>query len=369
MTRLARRPGTFLPTPSQHHLLRAALVTDREAAADALARWTASTALDNVDLASARLAPLLYRNLERLGIAHPYAPRLKGLYRRFWYHNELLLDAARDAICSLASAGMPVVLLKGAAIAVSLCEHALRPMQDVDLLVKRIDFRAALGVLQRDGWHLDPFRDPEAHLVFQHAVRLRRGPAEVDLHWTAAWGMFDAEGEREFWRAARRVTFRGEQALVLAAPDQMLQMFVHATLANGPIPPIRWVADAVLIRRAAATFDWDRLVRMAALRRQSLAAMRCVEYLATGLGVEVPGGVLRDLRHHVRLGEWPRLALRSSLGIGHRLHTLLMWMETARLDGLRHTPHRLAMMARLIRSRVGAPQDASSRVVGEPRRA
>jgi len=72
--------------------------------------------------------------------------------RWFWYHNELLFDAARDAIRSLASAGMPVVLPKGAAIAVSLCEHALRPMQDVDLLVNRIDFRAALGVLQRPGW-------------------------------------------------------------------------------------------------------------------------------------------------------------------------------------------------------------------------
>ena len=40
--RLAERAGTFIPTREQHFLLRAALLTDRDAVLDALARWSAA---------------------------------------------------------------------------------------------------------------------------------------------------------------------------------------------------------------------------------------------------------------------------------------------------------------------------------------
>jgi hypothetical protein len=283
------------------------------------------------------------------------------MYRRAWYRNELLLDGGRDAVHALRAAGVPAVLLKGAAIAaVVVQEHALRPMQDFDVLVPRAAFPHAVEVLRREGWRGNPpVRDPEAHFVFQHAGSFRRGPAEVDLHWASAWGMLDADGEREFWRAARPVAFRGEDVLVLAAPDMLLQTFVHATLAQTTIPPIRWAADAMLVLRAEPALDWDRLVRMAALRRHSLGAIRCIEYLRDGLEANAPAGVLRELRRNVRALERPYLALRTSLGVGYRVHSLLTWLDIARLDGVGHMPRRAWMMLRFLRSRLAAPPAAS----------
>lgn len=359
--RLAERAGTFIPTRGQHLLLRAALLTDRDAVLDALTRWAAASPLESIDQGSARLVPQLYRTLERFGIAHPWTGRFKGMYRRSWLYNELLLEGGRDAIRALSGAGIPVVLLKGAALAASVVEeHALRPMQDFDVLVERGAFRGAVDALWRGGWRIDPpIRDPEPLFTFQHAVSFRRGIARVDLHWVAAWGMFDAEGEGEFWRATRRVRFRGEDARVLAAEDHVLQAFVHATLADSAVPPIRWAADAVLLLRADPTFDWDRLVRMAATRRQSLCAACCVGYLRDGLEVGVPDGVLRDLRRGVRILERSQLALRTSLGIGYRVHSLLMWLKTAGLDGARHLPRRLCVMLRFVRSRFESSPDGS----------
>ena len=316
------------------------------------------------------------------------------MYRRAWFYNELLLEGGRDAIRALSGAGIPVVLLKGAALAASVVEeHGLRPMQDFDVLVERGAFRGAVDALRRDGWRIGPpIRDLEPLFIFQHTVSFRRGIARVDLHWVAAWGMFDAEGEREFWLAARRVRFRGEDARLLAPADHALQAFVHATLADPAVPPIRWAADAVLLLRAEPTFDWDRLVRMAAIRRQSLIAARCVGYLRDGLEVGVPDDVLRGLRRGVRILERPLLALRTSLGIGYRAHTLLMWLKVSGLDGARHLPRRpvrhaalssgcaprerrmrrgatwrLACYAAEIRGRAGAATPACRGYAGRPR--
>jgi hypothetical protein len=348
--RLAERAGTFIPTLEQHLLLRATLLTDRGAVLDALGRWSVVTPLERIDHGSARLLPQLYWNLERLGIAHPWLERFKGMYRRSWLCNELLLEGGRDAIRALGRSGIPVILLKGAALVASVVEeHALRPMQDFDMLVRRDSFDRAVEVLRREGWHIHPpVRDLEPVCTFQHAVSFRRGMAQIDLHWLAAWGMFDADGEGEFWRAARRVRFRGEETLVLASADHMLQAFIHATLADPAVPPIRWAADAVLLLRAEPSFDWGRLVRMAVDRRGSLSAMRCVEYLSEGLEVVVPDAVLPDLRRGVCIVERPYLRLRTSLGIGYRVHTLLMWLRTAGIDGVGHLPYRLWIMLRFV---------------------
>ena len=114
----------------------------------------------------------------------------------------------------------------------------------------------------------------------------------------------------------------------------------------------------MLLLRAERQFDWERLVRMAATRRWSLGVARCVEYLSEGLEVVVPEGVPRDLRSRARVLEHPYLGLRSSVGIGYRVHTLLMLLRTAGIDGVRHLPHRLRVLPRFVRWRLQATPDA-----------
>jgi hypothetical protein len=360
MMTLARRRGTFLPTADQHHLLRAALLTERKAVIESLHEWRRLMDLDDIDHGSSRVLPLLYRNLERLSIDDAAMGRFKGIYRRAWYRNELLISSGLDAVRSLRAAGVESMLLKGASLVATVCpEHALRPMQDFDILVERHSFARAVDLLLTQGWRIDPpLRDPEAHLAFQHGVSLRRGGGELDVHWLSAWGMFDLGGEAEFWRAARRVLLGGETVEALDSADQLLQICVHATLASPLIPPIRWVADAVLILRDAP-LDWQRLVRMSRLRGFSLAVYRCLTYLREGLDIDVPIAVLEELHRDARAIEYPLLSLRCSFGAGYHVHSFLMWMKTAFLDGWGALPARLRLFARFLRSRVDAKPDDS----------
>jgi Uncharacterised nucleotidyltransferase len=58
-----------------------------------------------------------------------------------------------DVSSAMAQAGVPLLVLKGAALAQLVYEDPrLRPMRDVDLLVRKTDARRALDVLMRCGF-------------------------------------------------------------------------------------------------------------------------------------------------------------------------------------------------------------------------
>ena len=89
--------STPLPSAAQRLLLEAAL-GDGEAAVAAAREWSLLVDLDRIDFGSFRLLPLLVRNLERLDIELPSSDRLRGIYRRCWYRNQVLLRGAKAAL-------------------------------------------------------------------------------------------------------------------------------------------------------------------------------------------------------------------------------------------------------------------------------
>src|SRR5574341_997684 len=78
------------PDRRQRLLLRAALLADGDAL-DAWQAWKSEADFDQLDYGTARILPLLYRNLTFLQIHDPFLRRLKGIYRRTWYANQLTL--------------------------------------------------------------------------------------------------------------------------------------------------------------------------------------------------------------------------------------------------------------------------------------
>jgi len=126
--------GAFASGP-QRWLLRVA-VLDGDAARDAWERWRPGADLGSVDRGSQRLLPQLYRNLVALGVDDPALPRLREEHDRQEAANARLFARAGEAVGALEAAGVPTLVLKGAALAF-LCYDSLgaRPMTDVDVLV------------------------------------------------------------------------------------------------------------------------------------------------------------------------------------------------------------------------------------------
>jgi hypothetical protein len=144
----AARPGRVWPTREQALLLRAAL-GDGDEAQVAWEAWRAATDFDRLDGGSYRLLPLLYRNLERLGVGEEGTDlgRLRGIYRRTWYKNRIAIAHLAGLIGHLDAAGIPTMVLKGAALTTLYYrDHGGRAMEDCDLLVPVARAREAVAV-------------------------------------------------------------------------------------------------------------------------------------------------------------------------------------------------------------------------------
>lgn len=361
MIPFAAGEGTYVPTRPQYDLLLAALQTDREEVLAALARWKESVHFDDIEVGTLRMLPLLYRNLQQLAIDDPVMPRLKGIYRQVWFRNQLILRQGGAALRSLREAGIQALLIKGAALVATVYDDvALRPMEDFDVVVPRADFRRAAELLMSLGWRMDPRPDDlEPHLAFHHAISLKReeGGGELDLHWATTYGTFEAAGESEFWEKSRPGTLGGEPVRILAPPDQLLQVCVHATQRNFDVAPIRWIADAkFILDRAGDSFDWNRLVELARLRSLSLPQLRCLVILRDGFAREIPAGVLESLRRNVRLREYPLLRLRLASRRVQRWYAAMIWVRLLFLDGAGAVPRRLALLRRYLRSAFRVPR-------------
>jgi len=257
-----RPQDRFWVTPEQKLMLTAALC-DGDTALAAWHAWRRAVDGRALDAASLRLAGLLRENMLRLGVEDPILSGMKDDFRLSWYHNQQLLHRLRAVLTKLHAAGIAVILLKGCHLAVSYYDNiALRPMADLDILVRYRDWPQVMAVLTGDGWEPvmpiqgPPLRDPLASGC--NAVALSKDGVELDVHGSPFHECLDPEPLEPLWAAAVPVDLGGVTALGLGAADLMVHGFAHGVRMN-VVGPIRCVADAVMILRREPEFDWDRL--------------------------------------------------------------------------------------------------------------
>jgi len=319
-----RRPRERLrcrPTPDQELLLQACLLKGDDAVR-AFDLWRARTDIDRLDHGSYRLLPLLYANLHDLGSTDPLTEKLKGVYRRTWYTNQLLFHRAAALVQALEEAGLKTLLFKGGAlIPLHYKDPGLRPMGDFDVLVPTERATEAVRVLQRNGWR--------PRLLFE-TQRLSRdcagfvsgGGQEVDLHWHLLEECCYEGANQPFWDNAIPLSLNGIPTRALGAADHLFYVCVHGSRWKD-VPPVRWVPDALAIlggcrfdaadpghraaaepgHRAAAgrdapgrnAIDWNHILDLAVSRRLVLPVRETFNYLRDIFGAPIPSAVLETL--------------------------------------------------------------------------
>ena len=106
----------FFATYDQELLLKAALLQGPDAI-HAWQEWKDNTDLEgHLDRGSFRLLPLLYKNLLRHRVKNPFMNKLKGIYRREWYKNQMLFFEMSKVLRYLHDKGIRTMILKGAAL-------------------------------------------------------------------------------------------------------------------------------------------------------------------------------------------------------------------------------------------------------------
>ena len=290
----APRRGAYWPSPHQETLLRAAL-SDGAAARRAWELVRPGLDPERADHASQQILPLLGANLARLGVTDPLVNRLATLRERTGAENRALFAAGRQILLALHAAGVDTLMLKGGALAVSVYRDiGLRPMGDLDVLVRTGQARAAVEALAAAGWCGRAAVTPE-YIRTQHAADLfAAGDLKCDLHWHVYWECCGPDADDELWAASVPLAFAGVDTRTLAVADQLLHVCVHGS-RRARRPGIRWIADALAVLRAGGV-DWARLLGQAAERGVVLRAGTMLLYLRDAFAAPVPDEVVGELQ-------------------------------------------------------------------------
>lgn len=282
--------GGWKPTPRQELLLRAALVQNEDAIT-AWSEWLRQNGTMAPDGGSERMLPLVFLNLTALGVTHPELLPLRLKYRETWARNQLQMRRGSRALAALSGAGIPSMLLKAfALIPLYYRDPGARPTGDMDVMVPIERDLEALQVLERAGWRpvkraLADMSEPYRARHYAHTLMNSEG-LSLDLHRHLLYFETRLDGDKTFWSGAIPLLFEGIETRALQPADQLIHACAHGTPWN-ETPPIRWVADAIVLLRSAE-IDWARVVRQAQEHQVTLIMRNTLAYLKDAFAAEIP---------------------------------------------------------------------------------
>jgi hypothetical protein len=292
---MTRTKNDCWPTSEQALLLRASLLKGRDAI-QAWEQWTKLVDINNIDYGSQRLLPLLYQNLLDHEVQTPLMARYKGVYRRFWLSNQLLFNRVKPVLSALYDAGIQTLLFKGAGLIFG-CDlnYALRPMDDIDFLVPKEVTQIAINIIRELGWqpkfeYAADF-DTMSHAAMYHDCRGH----VIDLHWHSLMHDLTGSNELGYWERSFGTNIDGIPVRIMGTADLLIHICVHGIQWN-PIPPIRWIADAIiLLENSKTATQWDHLLEQTERLHVTLPMSHGLRYIKQELNAPIPDYVLRSL--------------------------------------------------------------------------
>jgi len=193
------------------------------------------------------------------------------------------------------------MILKGAALTLlHYRDYGLRPLGDFDVLVHTEQASAAINLLSRLGWtpELRPLEAfTETYISVTKAYHFADSAGRVlDLHWHLLPECCYANADDDFWDGAVLTKIHDVPTHALNPTDQLLHACVHGARWN-PVPPFRWVADAMMtMKTSQSELDWDRLITQAQKRRLILPLRHTLNYLRDALDAPIPPAILQNMR-------------------------------------------------------------------------
>jgi hypothetical protein len=348
--------GSFWPTELQKLLLRTAF-TGEEASAAAWRQVGPQLDLDELELGSFPLLPLVHRQLDRLGIEDRDVPRLTGIYRRTWYLNRVRLEGLTPALRALEDCGAEPVVVDGWQIPAHYYDgdFGLRPVEDLDVLVRPGRADAAARALARAG-----FEGPRD--VVAGAARFVHADGRTCVLHQRLSREFSAPergGEVEELGVETFEISLGElSARALGPADELVRVCLTGARAT-QLPNVLWVAEALaVVRKEAAAIDWERLVRQARRLRATLRLRDALVYLHRELDAPIPADTVRQLeatptRRRERLAHREAGRRRRLIGPSPRTATRFL-----NLTSDRSVPAALAALPSFLRDELGLERRA-----------
>ena len=249
-------------------------------------RWDPSAILEERDLlarysmdwekcyqliAANDVAPLVYSIIRDQGIFPPILEqKLQKAYEHNRVRNIYLFSELKTILRRFEVAGIPNILLKGCALSKEIYGGvALRPLTDMDLLVRPGETKSALRELKLLGYEsLMPERGVNSSLLFENEVLLvKPGPFRtvIEIHWS----LLDSPYYQHyldmnwFWQTAGKLDFFGATTTIFSPEAQLLHLCAHLMLHHSG-EGLLWQHDiAEVIVHYNDILNWDELFDLA----------------------------------------------------------------------------------------------------------
>ncbi|HOA73836.1 MAG TPA: nucleotidyltransferase family protein [Phycisphaerae bacterium] len=249
----------------------------REVARSGLWEYVAAEACD------AGVGAFLYAAAQRHGIDLPVsASRQMRAYREHVAAaNSYQLESVRKALARLQIAKVPFLLLKGAALNAVLYEPGLRPMTDIDVLIRAEDVSTAEKVLRNAGCRpgADLLREdfyPKYYCEREYFTGTYP-PVKIDLHCRPFHVLRYARTmpEGALWSGTMEAGCAGLTVRVPGPHSMLIHLCVHAACHGGT--QLRWLYDIKCwLDRFGGSIDLDRLAAQCRRWRIALPVHRAL---------------------------------------------------------------------------------------------
>ncbi len=279
-------------------------------AVDAFRQWQALVDLDHLPIGHYLLLPLIYRTLDQNGLDHPWLPRLRGIYRKVWYSNQLTLRSVASVIDAMGANGVEPLVVDAAVLAPTVYpEPALRPIQPPALAARTEDAGRAIDILCSLGWRAEP---EAPHLLSAEYWKWTSGQRFVNgdqqslwLGWHVTPAFPCTNLDQAIRSSSISLALESTTVRTPCPADQL----VTACLSAGNSNLIAFIDAACLIESGAVA--WPRLLELAGRFRLSLSLIDSLTTLDGILNVAVPQAVLTDL-HAIPVSDEVRRAQHAA---------------------------------------------------------
>jgi hypothetical protein len=264
-------------------LLRAAALPGAEGTA---AYRRSVDAIDMADSRHQQLVPAILKNIGADAMADKMARQSRIFCLQNLANNQALLKELQQHLKLLYTAEIPVLCIKGVALLHTLYpDISVRRAADSDIVVPEQQFNEALSLLANQGWV-----EPGLGKLVGNALDTRfvsgiglvhpdyRFP--LDIHCHMNHGVQWVGADELFWSRAVESQVGSQPTLILCPEDNFTQLLIHGLSANDA-PPIRWVLDALLTLRSAASFDWQIVIANAQRMDMVPQHYSAISYLLT----------------------------------------------------------------------------------------